>query len=236
VSIPITFSSIFKNYITEPIPAKKEIPEAYKNLENYVKDNIESPTVKKCIPFLDTYLSGYILKTHVDYLLKYDEEQKEHDFILPEQIRNNSELLPYLKIYRHNNYQVKDNLKYEKRTIDGIFKFRNLWKIKTPPGYSCLFTSPLNRNSSIKIIDGIVDTDSFEGIVEFPFYWINEKTNDVLLSADTPIVQIIPFKREPWKMKVEYDKDSHSSLNLIKIVNKFYDNYKTKFWNKKDFN
>ena len=81
-----------------------------------------------------------------------------------------------------------------------------------------------------------MDTDSFEGVIEFPFYWINENTNDILLPANTPIVQIIPFKRESWKMEIKYDKDSHSSLNLIKTVNKFYDNYKTKFWNKKDYN
>ena len=51
-----------------------------------------------------------------------------------------------------------------------VHKIFNPWIIKTPPGYSCLFTSPLNNNDDrFNIIPGIVDNDIFD-ILDFSFF------------------------------------------------------------------
>ena len=45
----------------------------------------------------------------------------------------------------------------------------HFWTIITPPGWSCLFVSPLNRpNGLFEVIAGIVDTDTYPVPVNFP--------------------------------------------------------------------
>lgn len=49
-------------------------------------------------------------------------------------------------------------------------KIKNPWTIITPPGYSCLFVSPLNNSDDrFTILPGIVDTDKYTLEVNFPF-------------------------------------------------------------------
>ena len=227
----IKFSSPFKEFISEPKPSKKVIPEAFKKMLSFAEKDISKPTVKKCMPFLDTLTTGYIISTPVDYLLVKNPETSEYEFKLP------PNLPPFFeenfRVEKHQLYQMEDSLRYDKRTVDQIFKFINPWKIKTPPGYSCLFTQPLNKNCPFKIIDGIVDTDTFDLTINFPFYWTGESQQQVLLKRDTPMVQIIPFKREQWEMTVEEDTPD-LRVNL-KMFSDFWDNYKNKIWHKKDY-
>ena len=115
----------------------------------------------------------------------------------------------------------------------------NPWIIKTPPGYSCLFVPPLNNTDDrFFIIPGIVDTDTFPNEINFPIVINGDKypTLDTLFKKGTPYVQIIPFKRDKWKMKItgknteEMRKEkTFYGLSLLHI-------YKNKFWNKKSWN
>ena len=63
-----------------PVPAKKLMPNWYKNLKPTFSDEdlwtqLDSPTAKKCIPFLDSLSSGYIIKAHTDLFIKWDREK-----------------------------------------------------------------------------------------------------------------------------------------------------------------
>ena len=108
------------------------------------------------------------------------------------------------------------------------------WKIKTPPGYSCIFTNPLNKNSPIKIIDGVVDTDSFHQ-VNFPFYWTGDINKELtIIQKGTPLIQVIPFKRENWKMSVK-KSELDTYREKMKLSQFLKDNYKKLFWKKKSF-
>ena len=137
----------------------------------------------------------------------------------------------------HDNIQMPEEMRFPNRTVEAVFKFSNVWKIKTPPGYSCIFTQPFNRVSSFKIIDGIVDTDTFDTQINFPFYWTGAIDKPTVLKEGTPMVQVIPFKREKWKMNIERENFDRveEDLNMIKRQSKIFDNYKTKFWNKKEY-
>lgn len=225
----IKFSSPFKGFIPDPQPSKHVIPQAYKEMFNFSDNDISKPTIKKCIPFLDAFTTGYILFTPVDFLLTKKDE--DYQFITPPELPE--DLASAFMVEKHNKYQVSDNLRYEKRTINELFKFTNTWTIKTPPGYSCLFTQPFNRNCPFKIIDGVVDTDTFELPINFPFYWTGASEQQVLLKKNTPMVQIIPFKREKWEMSVKEEPLNRGLL--VKMFNDFLDNYKNKIWHKKDY-
>ena len=85
---------------------------------------------------------------------------------------------------------------------------------------------------------GIVDTDTFPTEINFPIVINGDKypTLETILKKGTPYVQIIPFKRDKWKMRIigknteEIRKGkTFYNLNLIHI-------YKNKYWNKKSWN
>ena len=75
-------------------------------------------------------------------------------------------------------------------------KFMNPWRIKLPPGYSLLFTQPLNRpDLPFTCFSGVVDCDRFDTTVNIPFAWTGP-TGDHVLPAGTPIAQVVPLRRE----------------------------------------
>ena len=75
-------------------------------------------------------------------------------------------------------------------------KFINPWRIKVPDGYSVLFTQPMNRpDLPFACFSGLVDCDRFETTVNMPFVWTGPPGQHVL-SAGTPIAQLIPIRRD----------------------------------------
>ena len=115
-------------------------------------------------------------------------------------------------------------------------KIQNPWTIKTPPGYSCLFVPPLNNSDDrFSIIPGIVDTDTFNVEVNFPIVMNGDKypKQELFIKKGTPYVQIIPFKRDNWKMKITPHKQNQSLMNKIFYRLNFWESYKNNFWKKK---
>tara|TARA_E500000318_G_scaffold11083_1_gene9735 strand:+ start:1767 stop:2471 length:705 start_codon:yes stop_codon:yes gene_type:complete len=233
MSLDINFSSPFKNFIEEPRPSLKYIPEEYKKFETFFSPSPNDKTVKKCIPFLDSLTCGYIIPFAVDIHFRYDQEKEKVIFELnhntPEELKNN------FLVDFHNEKQISKELRHNSRSVEAIFKFESTWTITTPPGYSCIFTQPFNRNFPFKIVDGIVDTDKYDKPVNFPFYWTNPVNKPLVLKAGTPMVLVIPFKRESWKMNIKMQETPHSRLDILKYFSKIYDNYKTNSWSKKQF-
>ncbi len=232
----IKFYSPFAGAVKEPTPALRHIPEYYKKLKSHMNQSNKSVTVKKCIPFLDALTSGYIIPFPVDIQFVYDFEEEKVKWELSTVISDTA-IARDLWPSAHDNIQMPNELRFPNRTVEAVFKFSNIWKIKTPPGYSCIFTQPFNRVSSFKIIDGIVDTDTFDTQINFPFYWTGAIDKPTLLKEGTPMVQVIPFKREKWKMNIEREDFNpvEEDLNMIKRQSKIFDNYKTKYWNKKEY-
>ena len=62
-----------------------------------------------------------------------------------------------------------------------------------------------NHDDRFSIIPGIVDTDTYNIEINFPFVVNGDKYPSLrsLIKRGTPIVQVIPFKREQWRMKME---------------------------------
>ena len=238
----IKFITPFKGFIPEPKPASFFIPKEYKKLKAYMTDSKKYPTVKKCIPFLDAYSAGYIIPFPLDIEYRSPtidpEEGKEEgaefsiNAILPENF------VGFFNITSHGQHQSTPELRNAKRTIDKVFKFANPWKIKTPPGYSCLFVPPLNNSDDrFSIIPGIVDTDTYDKEVNFPFIINGDKyeTLETTLKKGTPYVQVIPFKRESWKMVIKGKKSQDLVKEKFGSSLKFLHKYKTLYWNKKSW-
>jgi hypothetical protein len=232
----IVFTDVHGFGVNYPVkPASFFLPEWYKNAPQYrnnKKEIIESSaattgTIKKCIPIFDSLTSGYIITTHVDVWVKQKEvgENKTMPhYFYPD----------YAPISLHDIDQVKYH-----PLSDGEIptpKWNSAWSIKTPKNYSCLFVPPLNNpNKIFTIIPGIVDTDTYTPVVNFPFV-LNDIKFEGLIPAGTPIAQVIPFKRDSWKMEFGNKSDiEEQKQKFYKLRSTIFDSYKKMFWSKKEF-
>jgi hypothetical protein len=229
-----------------PIPAKLNIPEWYKNLEH----NVLNKTVKGCMPFLDTLTSGYLLKMPQDFHVRHNVDNKNekgeiykdsfqtfglHDHL---KLLTNKSLNLNSGIEVHSVKQVEGSSFLDKNKNLPFYKILNPWKIKTPKGYSCLFVPPLNNSDDrFSIIPGIVDTDTFPNEINFPIIINGDKYPilETTIKKGTPYVQIIPFKRNNWKMILKSRKQKEVQNSKIFYGLKVLNIYKEKYWNKKSW-
>jgi hypothetical protein len=206
-----------------PEPASRFIPEEYKKLERFDKKNKHTPTLKTCMPFLDSLTAGYIISFDQDYLV----DPVEDDFsVTPANKEQND-------FGFHGKVQLPKD--WHKKTGENAGKFHNKWLIKTPPGYSCLFIKPMNRvEERFKIISGIVDTDTYIDTINFPFI-LKKWDEQFLIKKGEPMIQVIPFKRESWKMWSGFYLEPLHNKTLKLLTSEWVDRYKKHFWSKKSF-
>jgi hypothetical protein len=227
-----------------PIPTKLNIPEWYKKLEH----NYLLRTVKGCMPFLDSLTSGYLLKMPQDFAIRHNVDnenekgEKIKDSFQTFSLANAFDVL-YAKsinlnssINTHPIFQLKGSPLIEKNKNFPFYKIMNPWHIKTPKGYSCLFVPPLNNSDDrFSIIPGIVDTDSHSLEINFPIVINGDKypVLETTFKKGTPYVQIIPFKRESWKMIIQSRKQKEIKKSMFSYNLNLINVYKQKFWKKK---
>lgn len=214
----ITFTSSNPDLeILKPYPASRFVPEWYRNLDGVI-DGIN--TVKKCVPVLDSLTSGYIINLSSDVLFN-EEDRKFH---------SNSRIE---MVSKHHDSQIS-TFPIPEGFDPYPYKWINRWEIKTPKGYSTLFIHPLNSPAlPFYSFSGIVDTDTHPLIINFPF--IMRKGFSGVIKAGTPIIQLVPFKRDSWKSEIVDDKPYNAPKNEYEVMNPPFGWYKRNFWHKKSF-
>ena len=222
----ITFCATNKDMLDvwpHPKAAKLFIPQEYKNLSRFNSNDMHKPTLKTCMPFLDSMTAGYIIPFDQDYLI----DPVENDFSV---VPANREMTDF---GFHGKTQLPKE--WHKTTGENAGKFHNKWLIKTPPGYSCLFIHPMNRlEERWKIIEGIVDTDTYINAINFPFI-LKKRDKQFLIKKGDPMVQVIPFKREAWKSWVGFYLEKLHTKTLNLLMSEWVDRYKKMFWRKKNY-
>ena len=115
-----------------------------------------------------------------------------------------------------------------------LMKFNNPWIIETPKGYSVQFKNPANNwSNDIELMEGVVDTDEFYTQVNFPFVWTGSKVGEFIIPQGTPLVHVIPFKREKYKMETGEIDRRRRDIIITKILTRFNARYKNLFWHKR---
>ena len=115
-----------------------------------------------------------------------------------------------------------------------LFKFANPWIIETAPGYSVQFKNPSNNwSNDICIIEGVVDTDEYYNTVNFPYVWTGKEVGEFIIPQGTPLVHVIPFKREPHNYSIGVIDENKKTKLYNKMFKKHFDGYKTFFWHKR---
>lgn len=115
-----------------------------------------------------------------------------------------------------------------------LFKFINPWSIKTPRGWSCYFKNvPNNWENDIEILEGSVDTDTYINQVNFPFVWKGSDLGEFLIPKGTPLVHVIPYKRQKTTFSIgKYDDKTMEKINF-RLGTLMHDKYKRLFWHKR---
>ena len=192
----------------KPYPAVKQLPkwflsmDPYSNAHNlnlpndgkvHIRNKESNTTFKKCVPLLDGLSAGYIIPLWADVQI--------------EQSDGSSQI--YWKT-QQNIFQLHGPASREIPAPAGydqvVYKYLNCWIPQTPKGYSCLIISPLGYNDlPFEAVPAVVDTDRSTLELVFPM-WI--KTGfEGIVEKGTPLIQIIPFKRDDWDSTFDYYED-----------------------------
>jgi hypothetical protein len=210
-----------------PKPSENILPEWYKKTESYIGkkkkpsgDGNTTGTVKRCMPVFDALTAGYIITSPADVYVSQRDGQPWFEWI-------SMGLISFHPVEQAELHPGKNGYPYP--------KWNNPWGIKTAPGYSCLFVQPFHRESKFTILPGMVDTDTYTSPVNFPFV-MNDPQWEGLIPAGTPIAQVIPFKRDSFKMELGDQTDIQESQRITnKLRTRFFDSYKNQFWHKKSY-
>lgn len=180
--------------IAPPIVAKNHLPEWFRKLPAVDSSRLATGdtglTVKRCMPFLDAMMTGYILPLAATVRLEIKDGGQTvtagWDF-------------DKTMVSNHGGHQVAGHPKLPAPPC----KFHNYWSIRTPKGWSCLFVPVLNRaNPIFEPVAGIVDTDTYVAPIHFPFFAHGPDGLHVL-EKGTPLVQVIPFQRATTQIEAE---------------------------------
>lgn len=175
--------------IPAPFAAKKDIPDWFKALPPKLgNQGFNTSTIKRCMPFLDALCVGYIIPLAADVHFQTNEDASGVNF----EWKFHKSM-----VETHTFEQITTEKSPNPLLPKPPMKFLNYWMIKTPPEYSLLFIPPLNRvEPRFTCFSGFVDHPYYEQeYINFPFVWHQENTSEIL-PAGTPLVQVIPIKKD----------------------------------------
>jgi hypothetical protein len=201
----------------KPYPAVNQLPKWFLDSKPYddrpgwpndgklhFRNRDSNTTFKKCVPLLDGMSSGYIVPLWTDVMIELD---------------NNFPII----FWKTENYVFQQHGKHSQQIVPPpgytniVYKYNNCWIPQTPKGYSCLITSPIGHHDLIfKAIPAIIDTDSSTLELVTPM-WVKSGFEGIV-EKGTPMIQIIPFKRDDWESTFDYYENGEYS-NIIQEKN-----------------
>ena len=218
----------------EPMAAYNFIPLWFKKIQLKRKDidntkyqNKYLYTIKKCTPIIDGLTSGYIISTPQDIEVVNNENNK----ILSWKMRREKHELVGDLISTDDNFRI-NGMKIPEEYDETIWRIDIGYSVKTPKGYSILITQPLNRfDSPFLVFSAVLDSDHEFTRITIPFFIKKSFTGTI--DIDTPIVQIIPFKRDNWIKILEKPFKDTELYGLVFNRNKTNGAYRKFSWRKK---
>ena len=183
--------------IMPPVQAGKRIPDWYKKIPTHCPSGARdqyggvASTAKKCLPMIDAMTLGFIIPLWGDVNIRTNGDGKLIDA---------SSNMQGGIVEFHN----KEQLGGATSPTNGApaIKFINRWVIKTAPGWSTLFITPINHfDKRFTCLGGLVDTDKYPKHVNFPAIW-HLPDFDGVIDAVTPLVTAIPVRRSDMDQKL----------------------------------
>lgn len=225
MKVHITCDAHLLGVIPNPIPAIKAAPDYFRNIKPQSDHHPRNGTVKRCVPFLDALSAGFVIPLWCDvYVLARNGELQidfPPNFPQPESLGT------------HDAAQIPKHPLATRPYGNAPMKWINPWVVETEPGVSCLFTAPLNHmETRFKLLDGIVDTDTYYNSVNLPFLWTGGD-GEFIIAKGTPLVQVIPFRREFCDLQVAAVDDARRTKTRSILGTKLKNGYRDEIWHNK---
>jgi len=223
-------SLLASEVLSPPLPARKYQPDWYKKMSafvegrpNYRTDGTVDKTLKHCIPFRDSVDAGYIMESWQEINFEFSDDGSF------------SYVYPTEPAIVSNRDHVSMDMGDEYHPIE--FVLHPQWQPELPSGWSMLYTQPLNRPElPFFFPSGIVDADKFvstDSKSSLPFYV--KKSFTGTLPIGTPLVQMIPLKRESWLGSGETFDAKKQTATSFEVHKQFWGGYKKFAWSKKSY-
>ena len=208
-----------------PYPASKEVPDWLKAMPVVGEKQPERllKSVKNCPPFVEAITCGYVIPLATEIKLTVDWQGQFHGEA------SDVDILRY-----HSAGQVQ-GAPFERFPV---VKILSPWLIRTPPGYSTMYLPPLNRfETRLVPLAGLVETDLFYRNVNFPAILTIPPGTSLTLPKGTPLVQVIPIKRDEFQAAVVPADDETFHLMNARTMGDPEDAnfYKDNYWRKKGY-
>lgn len=174
-----------------PERAARFIPQWFRDLEREMgmpdPNGLPGLTVKACLPVTDAFTLGWIIPLAMPVRVVVPEDRVNIQMGWGEDA-------PFQPVEQHHPGQIGAPAPPFQQTMP--LKWMNPWRIRVPKGYSLLFTPPFNHfDLPFTCFTGLVDADQFAAKVNFPFAWTGAP-GDHTLPAGTPLVQVLPIRRD----------------------------------------
>lgn len=172
------------------LPAKEYMPPAWSKVtksdirEWDVHRNEGASTVKNCPAVAEWMQQGYIIPAWCDIEIMIDYENGRYGL----RYSNDS-----MQALGHVEKQFKPLLDHATPT-QFSFKLDNPWTISTKPGWSIQWMPLFYHDLPFQALPGIMDPDI--QVNNQPINIIAKGTESFLIKMGTPIVQVVPFKRQ----------------------------------------
>jgi hypothetical protein len=226
----------------QPQPAIRSFPKWFKDMPRFfnVDPNKEVPTrdfgtIRDCPAVNDAMSFGYMLFLPGDI---YVDATKSEVFFDTGTFGNGSRIDdagPAFKLISHHDPISTGGYKSMFDFHEQTLKWQTYWGIRTDEGYSTMFIHPMHRNDlPFYSVTAIVDTDKFG--TRSPYAFFIKKGFKGVIHRGTPMLQVIPFRREDWEMQIVEPDGKDYQINQQKIASVFTQPYKKLFWQRKKFN
>jgi hypothetical protein len=226
----ISIGEYYENVVEDkPSPSKEWVPDWWKKMDPYVDSKIKihghvsSATGKKCMPMLDAMTAGYMVPLWTDVMVTKTGNGHSVSWKTKE------------PVFGAHDSRQSDGVDHPTGYSSIAFKYHNPWVIKTSPGWSSLISHPMGYHDlPFRMIPALVDTDKYPQDIN-PVFWIRDDFEGII-EKGTPMFQVLPIKREPWKSQFEaYTSEQHMYNQEKNIGKTIVNNYIKNIWQKKDY-
>jgi len=204
VKVQFNRSPLWK-YIEPIVPAIQALPKWYKDMKPWIAghtppDHHNNGTVKACPAMFDSMTQGYIMPLWTDLYVEPSEDGLPLFSWNPGIVSGTER--PLMQRF---GPKVTEGMPHADKTQNTAFKIDSPWMITTPPGYSTLFVAPFNnKDIMFEAMTGVIHTDVFTTYINLPFLWTAPADFKGIIKQGTPLVQLIPFKREEFEYEIGF--------------------------------
>jgi hypothetical protein len=213
----------FKSYVGN-FSVNNPVIETWKLKSDWMKKQSKDNRFTKCPGMLDYHMTGYIITAYTDIHIKAN---KVGMVIQPEITSFIDPIYKdFLKPAPFEYKMVEGMTHIGNDVVKGAHKVPLPWAIFTKPGYSAYVLPALMHSDfldKIFVYPGVVDYEHLH-TVNFIFSAIKEC--EFTIPAGTPLLQIIPFKREKITAEcgkaTEMEKDEYLFAMGTKAIKNYY--------------